>query len=173
VKVAAPIALDFIDPYPNRSPATGMVLFGIGVLACVILAYEFDGSLGERDTLQARMGAIARPHRAPTVADTRNAAVATTIQKQLWVPWSSLLAELESASQDVSSTVSLLEVQPDAAKHVVRITAEARTLADALAYLERLQKSTMLRYPMLDSHELRKDDPEHPVRVKLSAEWRT
>jgi hypothetical protein len=91
----------------------------------------------------------------------------------LWVPWSSLLAELEAASQDVESTVSLLEVEPDPAKHVVRITAEARTLPDALAYLERLQKSTMLRYPMLESHELRKDDPQRPVRVKLSAEWRT
>jgi hypothetical protein len=26
---------------------------------------------------------------------------------------------------------------------------------------------------MLDSHELRKDDPQHPIRVKLSAEWHT
>lgn len=173
MKVPAPIALDFVGAAPNRSPATGIVLFGVGLLACVGLAYEFQASLGERDSLQARLGAIARPHRAPTATDTRNAAVATTIQKQLWVPWSSLLVELENASQDVSSTVSLLEVQPDAAKHVVRITAEARTLPDALAYLERLQKSSMLRYPMLDSHELRKDDPEHPVRVKLSAEWRT
>ena len=173
MKVPAPIALDFVDTTPNRAPVTGAALFGIGVVVCVILACEFSVSLGERATLQARLGAIARPHRAPTAADTRNAAVATTIQKQLWVPWSSLLAELETASQDVSSTVSLLAVQPDAAKHVVRITAEARTLPDALAYLERLQKSTMLRYPMLDSHELRKDDPEHPVRVKLSAEWRT
>jgi hypothetical protein len=173
VKAPARIALDFADATPNRAPVTGMALFGVGLLACVIVATEFSASLGERESLQARLGSIARPHRAPTAADTRNAAVATTIQKQLWVPWSSLLAELETASQDVSSTVSLLEVQPDAAKHVVRITAEARTLPDALAYLERLQKSTMLRYPMLDSHELRKDDPEHPVRVKLSAEWRT
>jgi hypothetical protein len=173
VKAPARIALDFVDATPNRAPVTGMALFGAGLLACVIVAGEFSASLGERESLQARLGSIARPHRAPTAADTRNAAVATTIQKQLWVPWSSLLAELENASQDVSSTVSLLEVQPDAAKHVVRITAEARTLPDALAYLERLQKSTMLRYPMLDSHELRKDDPEHPIRVKLSAEWRT
>jgi hypothetical protein len=26
---------------------------------------------------------------------------------------------------------------------------------------------------MLESHERRKDDPEHPLRIKLSAEWRT
>ena len=55
----------------------------------------------------------------------------------------------------------------------MRITAEVRTLNDALAYLERLQKSAVLRHPMLESHERRKDDPEHPLRIKLSAEWRT
>jgi hypothetical protein len=114
-----------------------------------------------------------RPHRNVNPDAVRNAATATTIEKELVIPWSSLLAELEAASQDVASTVSLLEVTPDAAKHVVRITAEARTLPDALAYLERLQKSSVLRFPMLDSHELRKDDPEHPIRVKLTAEWRT
>jgi hypothetical protein len=42
-----------------------------------------------------------------------------------------------------------------------------------LAYLKRLQESAVLRYPMLESHERRKDDPEHPLRIKLSAEWRT
>ena len=48
-----------------------------------------------------------------------------------------------------------------------------RNLNDALAYLERLQKSAVLRHPMLESHERRKDDPERPLRIKLSAEWRT
>lgn len=173
MKAPAPIILDFAAATSSRFPMTGMALFAAGLLVCAVLACDFGSRLRERDSLQASLGAIARPHRAPTVADSRNAAAATAIQKQLWVPWSSLLAELEAASQDVSSTVSLLEVQPDAAKHVVRITAEARTLVDAIAYLERLQRSSMLRYPMLDSHELRKDDPEHPIRVQLSAEWRT
>jgi hypothetical protein len=142
-------------------------------LACGALAYAFQDKLAERDGLEARLSATARPHRAATPSESRTAAAATAIEKQLWVPWSSLLAELEAASQDVASTVSLLEVVPDPAKHVVRITAEARSLPDALAYLERLQRSAMLRYPMLDSHELRKDDPQHPIRVKLSAEWHT
>ncbi len=55
----------------------------------------------------------------------------------------------------------------------MRITAEVRALPDAFAYLKRLQKSAVLRYPMLESHERRKDDPEHPIRITLSAGWRT
>jgi hypothetical protein len=143
------------------------------VLACAALARDFQAKLADRDSLEARLGAATRPRHNTSPNATRNAATASAIEKQLFVPWSSLLAELEAASQDLASTVSLLEVTPDAAKHVVRITAEARTLPDALAYLERLQKSAVFRYPMLDSHELRKDDPERPIRVKLTAEWRT
>jgi hypothetical protein len=48
-----------------------------------------------------------------------------------------------------------------------------RALPDALEYLERLQRSAVLRHPMLESHERRKDDPQHPLRINLSAEWRT
>ena len=172
MKVPARIALDFAGS-PRRSRSLGIVLCAAGLMACTALGYDFNAKLAERDGLEAHLGAIARPHRAVTPNTSRDAAAAAVIEKQLWVPWSPLLAELEAASQDVASTVSLLDVEPDAAKHVVRITAEVRTLPDALAYLERLQKSPMLRYPMLDSHELRKDDPEHPIRVKLTAEWRT
>lgn len=172
MRAPALIQLDFVGP-PPRARTPGILLITAGLLACAALGYDFQDKLAQRDGLEARLSAATRPHRSAGPGESRSAAAAAAIEKQLWVPWSSLLAELESASQDVASTVSLLEVEPDPAKHVVRITAEARTLPDALAYLERLQKSTMLRYPMLDSHELRKDDPQHPIRVKLSAEWRT
>jgi hypothetical protein len=173
MKVPAPLTLDFASP-PRRVRVSGILLCLGGALACGALGVSFQATLAERELLQEHLGATARPHRTannPNAA--RDAVAAAAIETQLSVPWSRLLAELEGASQDVASTVSLLEVEPDAAKHLVRITAEARTLADALAYLERLQKSPVLRYPMLDSHELRRDDPEHPIRVKLSAEWRT
>ena len=172
MKAPALIELDFVGPQ-RRTRTPGIILITAGILVCAVLGYDFQDKLAERDGLEARLSATQRPHRSASPSESRSTAAAAAIEKQLWVPWSSLLTELEAASQDVASTVSLLEVEPDPAKHVVRITAEARTLPDALAYLERLQKSTMLRYPMLDSHEVRKDDPQHPIRVKLSAEWRT
>jgi hypothetical protein len=172
MKAPALIELNFVGPAHN-SRSLGVVICAAGLLGCAAVGYTFQAKVAERDTLEAQLGATVRPHRTATPNASRNAAAAAAIEKQLLVPWSRLLAELESASQDLASTVSLLEVEPDASKHLVRITAEARTLPDALAYLERLQKSPVLRYPMLDSHELRKDDPEHPIRVKLSAEWRT
>jgi hypothetical protein len=50
--------------------------------------------------------------------------------------------------------------------------AEARDLPSALLYVERLQKSNALRFPILDSHEVRTEDKDQPVRFQLSAEWR-
>jgi hypothetical protein len=35
----------------------------------------------------------------------------------------------------------------------------------------RLQATQSLRYPMLDSHEIKPDDPQHPVRFALTADW--
>jgi hypothetical protein len=66
----------------------------------------------------------------------------------------------------------VLGVEPDRAKHHVRVTAESRDLTQALAYIERLQSSRSIQYPMLDRHETRADDPQHPVRFELTGEWR-
>ncbi|TLY91854.1 MAG: hypothetical protein E6K38_13625 [Gammaproteobacteria bacterium] len=91
---------------------------------------------------------------------------------ELGTPWTALLAELEAASRDSTGQVAVLSIEPDHAKHNVHVTAEAKDLPLALAYVERLQASRLLRYPMLDSHELKTDDPQHPVRFAMTAEWR-
>ena len=49
---------------------------------------------------------------------------------------------------------------------------KSKDLGAALAYLARLQTSSTLRYPMLDSHEVVADDKEHPVRFAMTAQWR-
>ena len=67
--------------------------------------------------------------------------------------------------------MAVLAIEPDQAKHRVRVTAEARSLELALAYVQRLRKTAVLRYPLLDSHELRSDDKDHPVRFQISADW--
>jgi len=54
----------------------------------------------------------------------------------------------------------------------VRITGESRDLPLVLAYVQRLQSSAMLRYPMLDTHDVKIDDPQRPIRFALTAEWR-
>jgi len=167
----APLRLDFVAPV-HRAPLAGAALGLAGLAAALALGLAFDRALTERGRLEAALAAAAptRPA-APTPESLRSAAEAATIDRELRLPWTRLLAELESASHDSASTLSLLFVEPDPAKQLVRITAEVRALPDAVAYLKRLQRISVLRHPMLESHERRKDDPEHPLRIKLSAEW--
>jgi hypothetical protein len=69
--------------------------------------------------------------------------------------------------------VSLLEVEPDREHGRIRVLAESRSLVSALAYLERLQKAATLANPLLQSHEVRDEVAERPVRVEIVADWRT
>jgi hypothetical protein len=163
---------------PARRPAAtglGLGLCLAGLAATAAVAVAFQNVLAERARLDAAIDALAELHRAPVETPGRAAAQADTakMNRELRIPWTKLLTELEAASNDMAARVSLLQVEPDADKRVVRITAEVRSLPDALAYLMRLQQSPMLRYPMLESHERRKDDPEHAVRIKVAAEWRS
>jgi hypothetical protein len=168
-----PVQLDFVAPL-HQAPLAGAALLAIGVAAAVTVGLAFERRLEERDRLDAALAATVRPRRsAPSPESLKRAAEAATIARELGVPWTRLLAELEDASQDSGTSVSLLQVEPDPGKHLVRITAEVRSMDDALDYLGRLQQSAVLRHPMLESHERRKDVPEHPLRIKLSAEWRT
>jgi hypothetical protein len=168
-----PVRLDFVAPV-HRAPLAGVALCVAGLVAALATGLAFHRTLGERSRLDAALAATARPRpRAPTPESLRSAAEATTVEHELGIPWTRLLAELEAASHNSAGSVSLLQVEPDPGKQLVRITAEVRALPDALAYLRRLQKSGVLRHPMLESHERRKDDRQHPLRIKLSAEWRT
>ena len=166
-----PVRLDYVAR-PHRAPLAGAALCAAGLAAAAAVGLAFQGRLAERNRLDAVLGAFAppRPHTATPEA-LKIAAEAAAVRRELDVPWTRLLAELEEASRDSAATVAVLRVEPDPAKQLVEISAEVRTLPDALGYLRRLQKSTVLRHPMLESHERRNDDPEHPLRIRLSAEW--
>jgi hypothetical protein len=167
------VQLDFVAG-SGRARAAGALLCASGLAAALAVGLSFSGVLAERQQLEDAQAATARPRqRAPSPESVKDAAEAAVMERELGVPWTRLLGELESAAHDATSRVSLLEVEPDLGKHQVRITAEVRTLEDAFDYLQRLQQCETLRYPMLESHERRKDDRQHPLRIHIAAEWRT
>jgi hypothetical protein len=170
------IQLDFSGARPALS-LTGGVLLAAGVLAASVVLLAYRNTAQHRAGLEVRLAAIARADAqsaAPpeTPADARVAVSVEQAATDLATPWTLLLSELEQASKDSQGEVALLGVEPDHGKHNVRVSAEARTMKLALAYVERLQASRSLSYPMLDRHEIRADDAQHPVRFELTGEWR-
>jgi hypothetical protein len=173
MKTPYPLVLDFCAP-PRRFSLPGLALLAAGLAAAAAVSMSFREAVLERDRLEGAVETVSARHRpaAQTPARSAEQVELAKAARELAIPWTRLLSELEAASNDTASEVSLLQVEPDAEKHTVRITAEVRSLPDALLYLQRLQRCEVLAYPMLESHERRKDDPEHPVRIKIAAEWR-
>jgi hypothetical protein len=146
-------------------------------MAAAAVTVEYRELRLHRAGLEVRLAALAQA-RAPTpspadaAVDARTAVSVQQAASDLATPWTLLLSELEQASKESEGQVALLGIEPDHAKHSVRINAEARTLDLALLYVARLQASRSLEFPMLDRHEVRADDAQHPVRFELSGAWR-
>jgi hypothetical protein len=157
-----------------RGGVAGIALAVVGALCLVAVLAQQHALSAQRAGLELRRAALIGAQHRGQGADSVAGLSAQNAEKtvrELATPWSQLLAELETASGDTTGNVALLAIEPDHAKHRVRVTAEARTLELALAYVQRLRKTQVLRYPMLDSHELRSDDKDHPVRFQISADW--
>lgn len=157
----------------RRINRRGVVLLAAGVVTATLVLADYGSDSARRDGLDLRLSdlqAVRTKHKpdkaAQRVAEENQAALA-----ELTMPWSRLLRELELASADSKGSVAVLGVEPDRDKRQVRVLAEARTLPIALAYVERLQQSQALRYPMLESHEVQLRDPQRPVRFQITADW--
>jgi hypothetical protein len=170
------IQLDFAGGRPALSLAGGLLL-AVSIVAAGVVFLEYHTVAQHRAGLELKLAALARADAlaaAPTTtpADARIVVSAEQAATDLATPWTLLLSELEQASKETQGQVAVLGVEPDHAKHSVRVSAEARTLTLALSYVERLQTSRSLSYPMLDRHEVRADDAQHPVRFELTGAWK-
>lgn len=166
------IELDFLGRR-KRPNARGLVLLAFGAIAATLVFVDYRSVAAESEGLEWRIGTLRGDSRVvkPDKATLRAEQDADLAINDLTTPWSDLLRELELASADSKESVAILGVEPDREKREVRIVAEARTLPIALAYVERLQKSAALRFPMLERHELQVKDPERPIRFEIKAGW--
>jgi hypothetical protein len=168
------VSVDFVAQRP-RLTLTGAALLVLGVGAAVATYAEYHFMQARRAGLEVKLEAALRRNLPPAGRDARSPGyeeAAGRMAQELGTPWTRLLAELEAASRDSTGEVAVLSIEPDHGKRNVHITGETRDLPRALAYVQRLQASTLLRYPMLDSHEVKTDDAQRPVRFAMTAEWR-
>jgi len=168
------VRLDFAGPRV-RTTFTGIALLAVGLVLVTAAGLEYHAMTAKRAGLELKLAAAMR-HAARDPASAARAMrmgeEAAGIARELGTPWTAMLADLEAASRDNSGKVAVLSVEPDHVKHRVRISGESRDLPGALAYVQRLQTSRSLRYPMLDSHEVVVDDKDRPVRFAMTADWR-
>jgi hypothetical protein len=149
-------------------------LLALGVIALGWLASNYLEVKNDSAYWADKLATLSKPARnkpAP-VADTpeskSEAKLANDIAEQLNLPWSELFGAIEKAQV---TDVALLSVEPDATKHSVRISAEARNFPAMLAYLKSLDSAGKLSNIYLQNHQVQAQDPSHPVRFGLVANW--
>lgn len=81
--------------------------------------------------------------------------------------WESLFTSLENAGSD---SMTLLSLEPGSRE--ISITGEARDIAAAMDYVQRLQSATIFANAHLTESEIVREHPRHPVRFTLIADWR-
>ncbi len=123
-------------PFPWAGVA--LLLLACGVLALVYLYYQ--GLIEKIGYWELKTGQVYREHqRASSQREMKEMALeikhANEVLNQITLPWDKLFQAVEWSS---GKDVALLTIEPDAEKHVVKISGEAKNIAGVLNYLKHL-----------------------------------
>lgn len=174
-----PLHLDFAAR-PALKPHWSMALLGVGVLACATVALNYQAASDDLADLKLQQASLERRvERLSTSAGGGTAAArlqfsaqAGAAAQQLRTPWDALLGDLETALGESGETVALLGVDPDVPQRQLRITGEARQLADILAFVGRLEATSSLQQPTLAGHQARQSEGVPVVAFTIVAHWK-
>jgi hypothetical protein len=151
----------------------GLALLLYGALALRNLAQQQTRQQVQLEAAREQAQRSARQtRRADTaksaISEEQASAVNAAIEK-INLPWSSLLNAVEHATP---ASVAVLELTPDAQKHVLKGAAETATVEKMLAYITQLKAEPFFDKVYLTRHEVNPDSPVRALHFEFSAEWR-
>lgn len=162
-------------PFPWAGPA----LLALTLMALILTAAYYVELSGKAVSWEDRLEQIERRQgRASPAGRAGGSEVgdmalevkhANEVLRQLTLPWDELFKAVETAA---GKEVALLAMEPNAEKHVVKISGEARDLAALLKYITQLEEQEVFGQVYLQSHQVQQQDPDKPVRFSLLAVWR-
>jgi hypothetical protein len=165
--------LDFdFHARPARPGRLGIALALAGVMSLGWVLSNLQAVRATEAGLALQIAALeqARPRataKAAAPADIAAQTAQTSIQAQLAYSWQPAFDALAAARSRKIALVSLDALQ---AKSQMKLVAEVRQLADAVAFIEVLQQQPGIRHAALTQHEVMADLPEQPVRVNILLE---
>jgi hypothetical protein len=161
--------LDF-HPQPSRLWPALLLLAGV-----VAIAWTGQVWLAERERHTGFARTIAELQPAPVTAraarpqDTTARVAQTRVAAQLAASWETPLDAIAGAR---GKKIALLSLDAKLDKQQIKLIAEARQLADAVAFVEALQSQPGIRSAALTQHELQQEARDKPVRFYVTLEWR-
>lgn len=166
--------LDFdFHARPRRPGTLGVVLALAGMVALGWVWNTLQANRAAEAGLGLQIAALeqARPRasapNAASSADTRRDDTHKRLAAQLAYSWQPVFDALAAARSDKIALVSLDALQ---AKSQLKLTAEARQLADAVDFIDALQQQPGVKRAALFQHEVQADADQHPVRFNILVE---
>ncbi len=156
-------------------PWAGVVLLGLALLASALVALYYRGITEQIGYLESTVGEATRAAGRQMVGSEREMREmaleikhANEVLGQLTLPWDKLFKAVEWSS---GKDVALLTIEPDAEKHEVKITGEAKNIAALLNYIKQLAAQEPFNRVYLERHQVQEKAPLKPVRFSLVAVW--
>jgi hypothetical protein len=163
------LELDYVAP-PHRPVWPGLLLLVLALAVGAEVLLRYRDVRQELGGLQAQAGLVlpgGRPARGlPKERLDEQAKNAEAVVRQLTLPWGSLFGAIEQAA---TRDVAILQLQPDAERGVLRLTAEARNRDAMFDYLKRLGTARELANVVLVSHQVQRDEPQQPIQFSVQA----
>ncbi len=162
----------------HTSPAL-LLLAGAGLLLCVTalsagwqLSQQQRARAAQLQQVQQRAAALSqRPAEVAQVAiPPAQAQFVNGAIGQLNLPWRDLQDAVAAATP---RQIALLALDPDPRKQVLKLTAEAKTSDDMVAYVAELKQQELFGSVTLTRHEINDQDPNRPLRFQVEAIWVT
>lgn len=161
------LKLDFVAR-GQRSPWAGALLFAVALAVAGDAAWSYvtaKRTIAQAEALIAR----AQPRKSALPVGAEELAAARDTVQRLTLPWPGLFSALESAASD---DVALLAIEPDARAGRVTLSGDSKDYLAALTYVLNLSRSEALSGVELVRHEVKQNDPRHPVAFSVSAAWK-
>ncbi len=167
------LAINFVQRRRFASPLGLLLLVG-GILAMGVVAVDYVDARDELDRVELRRarvkppGAATRPLAGAAAPVRTDAKAVDVVSGQLGLPWDAVLREIESCSDPA---VALLSVEAQGQARTMRISGEAKTMADVVAYVSCLRESPRLTAVFLSGHDEKQAGAVTVVRFSLDAKW--
>ncbi|OQW86633.1 MAG: hypothetical protein BWK72_16225 [Rhodoferax ferrireducens] len=169
-----PLDINFVKRRRLAS-SLGWLLLAAGLVAAGTVSGDYLAArdeLGRVEMKQARsLKSTASPARRalaePVVGEDRLAV--ERVVSQLQLPWDTILSEIETRT---GPKVALLDIEAQGQTRTLRLTGEAKSMSDVVAYLGRLRQSRYVAAADLSHHEEKQSGAVPVIRFSLDATWK-
>jgi hypothetical protein len=168
------LELDYQKPAnpPRRTAAWVLLFAGAALLTDMAVSYDKlqnDREAMNREIQVSRIRLDMPKHDSANHKFTeKDFAQARQIINRLSIPWDTFFTGIESVTKQ---DVAILSFEPDVQTGLLNIRGEAKDYAAVLTLVARLRATKPFSEVFLLHHEIKRDDPQHPVDFTMSMRW--